>query len=179
MEMTQSITALGLIETIGVPALIAAADAAAKTADVRVMTYEKADAGLITVYIVGDVASVRAAVEAGAEEARRVGKLVGTHVIPRPDLSVSAMLESIWRKEAPAEPKSSAEPVGAGTAADEAAGLCGMEGGDAAPAEALAKLSLQQLRELARNTPGFPLNASGIGTAAKAELIRLLTEKKD
>ncbi|KPV59190.1 carbon dioxide concentrating mechanism/carboxysome shell protein [Paenibacillus sp. A3] len=156
--MTQSITALGLIETIGVPALIAAADAAAKTADVRVMTYEKADAGLITVYIVGDVASVRAAVEAGAEEARRVGKLVGTHVIPRPDLSVSAMLESIWRKEAPAE-------------------LSGTEGGESA--EALAKLSLQQLRELARTTPGFPLNASGINTAAKAELIRLLTEKKD
>lgn len=161
-------TALGLIETIGVPALIAAADAAAKTADVRVMTFEKADAGLITVYIVGDVASVRAAVEAGGEEARRVGKLVGTHVIPRPDLSVSAMLESIWRKNAPAEPK---------PAADEAAELSGTEGGESA--EALAKLSLQQLRELARTTPGFPLNASGINTAAKAELIRLLTEKKD
>ncbi len=167
-------TALGLIETIGVPALIAAADAAAKTADVRVMTYEKADAGLITVYIVGDVASVRAAVEAGGEEARRVGKLVGTHVIPRPDLSVSAMLESIWRKEAPAEPKPSVEPTAAETAADEAGSL---SGGDSA--EALAKLSLQQLRELARTTPGFPLNASGINTAAKAELIRLLTEKKD
>ncbi|KEQ27051.1 BMC domain-containing protein [Paenibacillus tyrfis] len=172
--MTQSMTALGLIETIGVPALIAAADAAAKTADVRVMTYEKADAGLITVYIVGDVASVRAAVEAGGEEARRVGKLVGTHVIPRPDLSVSAMLESIWRKEAPAEPKPSVEPTASEAAADEAASL---SGGDSA--EALAKLSLQQLRELARTTPGFPLNASGINTAAKAELIRLLTEKKD
>ncbi|WP_010499902.1 BMC domain-containing protein [Paenibacillus elgii] len=170
--MTQPSTALGLIETIGVPALIAAADAAAKTADVRVMTFEKADAGLITVYIVGDVASVRAAVEAGGEEARRVGKLVGTHVIPRPDLSVSAMLESIWRKNAPAEPKPSAEP-----AAAEAAELSGTEGGESA--EALAKLSLQQLRELARTTPGFLLNASGINTAAKAELIRLLTEKKD
>ncbi|PUA36248.1 carbon dioxide concentrating mechanism/carboxysome shell protein [Paenibacillus elgii] len=171
--MTQSMTALGLIETIGVPALIAAADAAAKTADVRVMTFEKADAGLITVYIVGDVASVRAAVEAGGEEARRVGKLVGTHVIPRPDLSVSAMLESIWRKNAPAESK----PADDEAAADEAAELSGTEGGESA--EALAKLSLQQLRELARTTPGFPLNASGINTAAKAELIRLLTEKKD
>ncbi|KZE81802.1 carbon dioxide concentrating mechanism/carboxysome shell protein [Paenibacillus elgii] len=171
--MTQSMTALGLIETIGVPALIAAADAAAKTADVRVMTFEKADAGLITVYIVGDVASVRAAVEAGGEEARRVGKLVGTHVIPRPDLSVSAMLESIWRKNAPAESKLADDEA----AADEAAELSGTEGGESA--EALAKLSLQQLRELARTTPGFPLNASGINTAAKAELIRLLTEKKD
>lgn len=166
-------TALGLIETIGVPALIAAADAAAKTADVRVMTFEKADAGLITVYIVGDVASVRAAVEAGGEEARRVGKLVGTHVIPRPDLSVSAMLESIWRKNVPVEPKPAADEA----AADEAAELSGTEGGESA--EALAKLSLQQLRELARTTPGFPLNASGINTAAKAELVRLLTEKKD
>lgn len=86
-------TALGMIETWGMPALIAAADAAAKAADVRVSTYEKADAGLVTVYIRGDVASVKAAVEAGEAAASRVGKLIGAHVIPRPDRELAAMLE--------------------------------------------------------------------------------------
>lgn len=84
--------ALGLIETWGVPALFAAADAAAKTADVRVTAYEQADAGLVTVYLWGDVASVRAAVDAGKEAASRVGKLISAHVIPRPDGSVPPML---------------------------------------------------------------------------------------
>jgi ethanolamine utilization protein EutM len=84
-----------MIETWGVPALIAAADAAAKTADVRVTAYEKADAGIVTIYILGEVAAVKAAVEAGAAEARRVGKLLSTHVIPRPDPSVAGFIRSL------------------------------------------------------------------------------------
>ncbi|MGZ9585207.1 BMC domain-containing protein [Paenibacillus marinisediminis] len=77
--------ALGMIETWGVPALIAAADAAAKASDVQVLTYEKVDAGIVTIYVVGDVASVKAAVDAGKDAAERVGKLLSTHVIARPD----------------------------------------------------------------------------------------------
>ncbi|MFD0617893.1 BMC domain-containing protein [Paenibacillus sp. GCM10027629] len=80
--------ALGMIETWGIPALITASDAAAKAADVRVVTLEKADAGIVTIYLVGDVASVRAAVDAGQEAARKVGKLLSAHVIARPDLQV-------------------------------------------------------------------------------------------
>lgn len=95
--------ALGMIETMGIPALIAAADAAAKSADVRVTTYEKADAGIVTVYILGDVASVKAAVDAGGAEARRVGRLLAAHVIPRPDRSVAAMIQALWRREASPE----------------------------------------------------------------------------
>lgn len=97
--MEQSKLALGMIETLGLPALIAAADAAAKTADVSVTTYEKADAGIVTVYIVGDVASVRAAVEAGEAEARRIGTLLASHVIPRPDATVAEMLGQLRNKE--------------------------------------------------------------------------------
>lgn len=84
--------ALGMIETWGVPALIAAADAAAKAADVRVTACEKADAGLVTVYMRGDVASVKAAVEAGQAAAAQVGQLIGAHVIPRPDRETTSML---------------------------------------------------------------------------------------
>ncbi|WP_369417958.1 BMC domain-containing protein [Cohnella mopanensis] len=82
-----------MIETWGVPALIAAADAAAKTADVEVTAYEKADAGIVTIYLLGDVAAVQTAVDAGGEAAKKVGKLLGTHVIPRPDDSV---FEMVW-----------------------------------------------------------------------------------
>src|SRR5258706_15962474 len=77
--------ALGLIETRGLIGAIEAADAASKAADVKLVGRERADAGLMTVKIIGDVAAVRAAVDAGAAAAQRVGELVSAHVIPRPD----------------------------------------------------------------------------------------------
>jgi microcompartment protein CcmL/EutN len=90
--MSSKQEALGMIETWGIPALIAAADAATKAADVRVMTYEMVDAGIVTLYLVGDVASVQAAVDAGRSAAERVGKLLHTHVIARPDSQLRARL---------------------------------------------------------------------------------------
>lgn len=77
--------ALGLIETRGLVAAIEAADAMVKAAHVQLIGKERAEAGLITVKIRGDVAAVRAAVDAGAAAAQRVGELVSSHVIPRPD----------------------------------------------------------------------------------------------
>lgn len=91
--------ALGMIETVGFPALVAAADAAAKAADVRCVTYQGADAGIVTIYIVGDVASVSAAVAVGEAEARRVGQLRHSRVIPRPDRSVMQMVLQQLEKE--------------------------------------------------------------------------------
>jgi ethanolamine utilization protein EutM len=76
--------ALGLIETRGLIGLIAAADAAAKAADIRVVSRQKADAGLVTILFHGDVASVKAAVDAGAAAARQSGELISAHVIARP-----------------------------------------------------------------------------------------------
>lgn len=87
--------ALGMIETLGLPALIAAADAAAKAADVRVVTYEGADAGIVTVYVIGDVSSVQAAVAAGSEAARQVGRLLHSHVIPRPEEQVPKLIRQL------------------------------------------------------------------------------------
>ena len=77
--------ALGLIETRGLVGAIEAADAATKAADVQLIGKERADAGLMTIKLRGDVAAVRAAVDAGAAAAQRVGELVSSHVIPRPD----------------------------------------------------------------------------------------------
>jgi microcompartment protein CcmL/EutN len=77
--------ALGLIETKGLVGAIEAADAMMKAADVELIGKERADAGLMTIKIKGDVAAVRAAVDAGAAAAQRVGELVTAHVIPRPD----------------------------------------------------------------------------------------------
>lgn len=76
--------ALGLIETRGLIGMIEAADAMLKTANVTLVSWEKVDAGLVTAIVRGDVGSVQAATDAGAAAARRVGELVGVHVIPRP-----------------------------------------------------------------------------------------------
>jgi len=76
--------ALGLVETRGLIGMIEATDAMLKTANVVFVGWEKIDAGLVTSIVRGDVGSVKAATDAGAAAARRVGELVGVHVIPRP-----------------------------------------------------------------------------------------------
>ena len=76
--------ALGMIETRGLIGMIEAADAMLKTANVVLVSWQKVDAGLVTALIRGDVGSVKAATDAGAAAARRVGELVGVHVIARP-----------------------------------------------------------------------------------------------
>lgn len=76
--------ALGLIETKGLISLIEASDAALKAADVVMTGWEKVGSGLVTGIFQGDVASVKAAVEAGAEAAARVGEVVAVQVIARP-----------------------------------------------------------------------------------------------
>src|SRR3981081_3295475 len=76
--------ALCLIECRGLVAMIEAADAMVKSANVRLVGYEKIDAGLVTAIVRGEGAAVRSAVDAGGRAARRVGEVVSTHVIPRP-----------------------------------------------------------------------------------------------
>ena len=76
--------ALGMIETRGLVGMVEATDAMLKTANVVFVGWQKVDAGLVTAIVRGDVGSVKAATDAGAAAARRVGELVGVHVIPRP-----------------------------------------------------------------------------------------------
>jgi ethanolamine utilization protein EutM len=76
---------LGLIETRGLVAAIEAADAMVKAANVQLVGYEKVGSGFVCVAVRGDVGAVRAAVEAGAAAAQRVGEVISQHIIPRPD----------------------------------------------------------------------------------------------
>jgi len=76
--------ALGLVETRGLVGMIEATDAMLKTANVVFVGWQRIDAGLVTSIVRGDVGSVKAATDAGAAAARRVGELVAVHVIPRP-----------------------------------------------------------------------------------------------
>jgi ethanolamine utilization protein EutM len=84
--------ALGLIETRGLVAAIEAADAMVKSANVRIVGREQIGGGLVTVMVRGDVGAVKAATDAGAAAARRVGELVSVHVIPRPHAEVERIL---------------------------------------------------------------------------------------
>lgn len=76
--------AIGMIETKGLIAVVEATDAALKAANVKFVRQDKVGSGLVSVTLEGDVAAVKAAVDAGAEAGRRVGEVVSVHVIPRP-----------------------------------------------------------------------------------------------
>lgn len=76
--------ALGMIETKGLIASIEAADAAMKAANVKLANHERIQGGIVSIHVRGDVGAVQAAVDAGAQAARRVGELIGVHVIPAP-----------------------------------------------------------------------------------------------
>ena len=84
--------ALGLIECRGLVAMIEAADAAVKSANVKLVGWEKIDAGLVTAIVRGEVGAVKAAVDAGAAAGRRVGEVVSTHIIPRPHSEVDSAI---------------------------------------------------------------------------------------
>jgi ethanolamine utilization protein EutM len=84
--------ALGMVETRGLVAMIEASDAMLKTANVTLVGWEKIGAGYVTAMIRGDVAAVKAATDAGAAAARRVGDLIAVHVIPRPHSSLEDIL---------------------------------------------------------------------------------------
>ncbi len=84
--------ALGLIETKGLIGSVEAADAMVKAANVSLVGNEYIGAGYVTVMVRGDVGAVKAATDAGAAAARRVGELVAVHVIPRPHSEVERIL---------------------------------------------------------------------------------------
>src|SRR5438093_9011792 len=91
-KMAQAMQALGLVETKGLVPLIEASDAMLKAANVSLIGWQKIGSGLVTAFVVGDVAAVKAAVDAGAAAAGRIGEVVGVQVIPRPHEDVSTVL---------------------------------------------------------------------------------------
>ena len=97
-----SLDALGMIETKGLVGAIEAADAMVKAAKVELVSYEKTGGGYVTAIIRGDVAAVRAAVDAGTAAATRIGELVTAHIIPRPHGNVDVTLPLGRQKKAKA-----------------------------------------------------------------------------
>ncbi|MBC8016474.1 MAG: propanediol utilization microcompartment protein PduA [Sporomusaceae bacterium] len=87
--------ALGMVETKGLIGAIEAADAMVKAANVVLVGYEKIGSGLVTVMVRGDVGAIKAATEAGAAAARKVGEVLSIHVIPRPHADVEKILPTI------------------------------------------------------------------------------------
>ena len=87
--------ALGMIETKGLVGSVEAADAMVKAANVRLIGKVQVGGGLVTVMVRGDVGAVKAAVDAGATAAKRVGELISTHVIPRPHEDVEKILPTL------------------------------------------------------------------------------------
>jgi ethanolamine utilization protein EutM len=100
--------ALGMVECMGLVAMIEAADAMVKSANVRLVGYEKIDAGLVTAIVRGEVGAVKAAVEAGAAAARRVGTVTAVHIIPRPHAEVDP---TAFRSSKPAKRRAKRFPV--------------------------------------------------------------------
>jgi len=121
-----------------------------KAADVRLLSSERADAGLVTVMFGGDVAAVRAAVDAGAAAAERVGHLVSAHVIPRPHAALANI-------EGDDDPRPEARRLP-------------MRGGRYELA-ALERMKVVELRGLARQIAGFPIQGRDIARAGRDELL--------
>jgi len=90
--MAKTLEALGMIETKGLVCLMEAVDAMLKSANVQMVGWEKVGSGLVTAFVVGDVAAVKAAIDAGASAASRIGEVVSVQVIPRPHEELTAVL---------------------------------------------------------------------------------------
>ncbi len=138
--------ALGLVETRGLVGALEAADAGVKAADVRLLGTERADAGLVAVKFLGDVAAVKAAVDAAAAAAQRVGQLVAVHVIARPHEDIGPVAEDDEGSDAPLTR-------------------------DRISDAQLEELKVVELRSLARRVDNFPIKGRDVARAGRDELL--------
>jgi len=102
--------ALGLLECKGLVALLEGTDAMLKAANVEIIGWDKAGSGMVTAYVKGDVAAVKAAVDAGAESAGRVGQVVAVHVIARPHDELTGMLPKPKKAQEGKDSRAGASP---------------------------------------------------------------------
>ena len=92
--------ALGMVETKGLVALLEASDAMLKAANVQILGWDKVGSGMVTTFVSGDVAAVKAAVDAGADAAGKIGEVIAVHVIPRPHDEINIVLPKPKQKKA-------------------------------------------------------------------------------
>lgn len=174
--------ALGMVETRGLVGSIEAGDVMVKTANVSLLDVEYIKNGLVTVKCVGEVAAVKAAVDAAGAAAQRIGQLVSTHVIPRPADEIESIIrkpgtrsvlgvvqpdppKQVDRKK-PAEPSASTPDMFTASA------------DDAEYREQLEAMTVHQLRTLAREVGGLSIAGRQISKANKKMLIQELMKKR-
>ncbi len=148
--MAWSGRALGLIETRGLVGAIEAGDAGVKAAYVELDGPEYAQGGLVTVYFQGDVAAVKAAVDAGAAAANRVGQLISVHVIPQPHEELDILagdVDGMLDSDQPSAALASQAPSD------------------------LLSLKVVELRRAARRVKGFPLRGRTLARASRDEIL--------
>jgi ethanolamine utilization protein EutM len=167
--------ALGLVETRGLVGSIEAADVMLKTANVALLGTEYVRDGLVTVEIVGEVAAVKVAVEAGAAAASRVGTLLSSHVIPRPDDEIEPILQ---RRPATAAPPESTTPTQKPAPRPAPTPVILATGDDAEYLSRLQAMAVHELRTLARQTPGLSIQGRQISRANKTVLIQELMNQR-
>ncbi len=168
--------ALGMVETKGLVAAIEAADAMLKAANVTLVNKEKVGSALITIMVEGDVGAVKAAVDAGAAAAERVGQLVSIHVIPRPHEETASML--VRTKEKPAEAIKEVVEI-AEEAETESKPEVKVEQEEAFQSYSKAQLesmTVQELRKIARDMKEIDLGRAEIRDAKKGLLIDKILE---
>ena len=100
--MAKPMEALGMIETKGFVTLVEASDAMMKAANVEFLGWDKVGSGLVSAFVTGDVASVKAATDAGANAASRIGEVVSVEVIPRPHDDLGVVLPQFTKSKKPA-----------------------------------------------------------------------------
>jgi microcompartment protein CcmL/EutN len=169
--------ALGMVETRGLVGSIEAADVMVKTANVALLGTEYIRNGLVTVEVIGEVAAVKAAVEAGAAAAQRVGQLVSTHVIPRPSDEIEFILKERTQAPPAPGPSRSEEPPEIPEGGDEVLDFVASDD-DAEFGTQLDAMTVHQLRTLARDTDGLAIQGREISMANKEALIHELMKKR-
>ncbi len=192
--------ALGLIETKGLVGAIEAADAMVKAANVKLLGKERATGALINIRVVGEVAAVKSAVDAGAAAAQRVGKLVSAHVIPRPDDEMEDLIyffpeggmhrkrkqkeaEKLSKASEPREPVNKTDTEETDVTATEQWKEENEESSTnlfafskIPPREELEQMNVHQLRHLAREFENFPIKGRDISKANRQTLLGYFEE---
>lgn len=201
-------SALGLIETYGYVSAVEAADAALKAADVKLVNLVKVRGGIMTLTLEGEVAAVKAAVDAGAASAERIGRLLTSHVIARLDEEVWAIVETGKEMEQEKSPDSSSndmevenpipkmdkapsmakemkeESLPEDTSPEEGEGSS-TEKKKQSPkemkftVEAMMKLKVEELRRIARSIEGVKIPKNEIKFANKATLVKEISEAQE
>lgn len=174
--------ALGMIEVYGYLTAVEALDSALKAANVSRLGVEKVRGGLVTVLVEGDVGAVKAAMDASAAAAERVGTVISVHVIPRPADDVTRMLKGGKEPEEPTppEPEKPSEPD---TLSEPESEAVKAEEGEKAPqdvtVEEMQTMGVDALRRLARALEIKNMTRAEIRFAKKQELIQKITEFKE